>query len=271
MPMRTRSRMRRTARRRPMSRSNKKRSYSKTKRRVSFKTKALAGLNSKPLNNVFYETTIAGGPVEIAAPELNVGRCISILNSGANYDGRFSSTIHLSGIRFRGFFQNRQLRPTTVHVAFVRPKQGQTVTAPVTFQERFFQRMGEGSAGSALQGLGFNEVPNGIQYATLPINTDEYHVLWHTRFKLGVTSTTGGYSSGELKNYRTLYRYIKIGRTITFPDRDSAFPDVDSQIYVCVWSCPLDYDRVAETEPNPNSLKLSTHIVCVFRRQSGAT
>lgn len=267
--MRTRSRVRKPTRRRAMSR--KRTMPRKARSRKTFKSKALAGMARKKPNTTFYETSIVGVPINTAQPGLSVGRCISIQNTGAGYDTRSSNEIYLCGLRIRCFFQNRQLRPQTVHVAMVRPKQGQSGSIQAEFENAFFKRMGVGSAGQNLTGMDFQEPTTGVEYATLPLNTERFNVIWHTRFKLGVTSTTGGYSSGELKNYRTLYRYIKINRHIHFPDSTNNFPSNDQQIYLVIWGCPLDYDRSLEPTAVEDALKISSNCVMVFRRNSGGT
>lgn len=266
--MRTRSRVRRPTRRRAMSRKRSTMTR-KVRSRKSFKSKGLTGLVLKKPNNTFYETSIVGVPINTAQPSLAVGRCISISNNGTFYDTRLGPDIFLSGLRIRCFFQNKQLRPQTVHVAMIRPKEGQTPPNQEDFERAFFKRMGVGSGGPSLTGMDFDEPTTGIEYATLPLNTARWNVVWHTRFKLGVTSTTGGYSSGELKNYRTLYRYIKINRHIHFPDKDNNYPSNDQEIYLCVWGCPLDYDKSLEPNPVEDALKISTNCVMVYRRTNG--
>lgn len=266
MAMRTRSRVRKPTRRRAMSRK-KIRLNSKVGRRLTFKSKALADLKSRPVDQTYYETTIGGLPLEIAAPSLSVGRCISLNNNSNAYDGRSGPYIYLKGLRLRCFFQNKQLRPVVCHVALVRGKNGQNPdTEPADFRAQFFKRLGQGSTGPTSDSIDFGALPNGIMYATQPINTNDFHVIMHTRFKLGVTSTTGGYSSGELKNYRTLQRYVKINRWINFPENDSFYPDLSDEIHLCIWSCPLDYDAGTEN-PNPSSLKVSTNVVMVYKRK----
>ncbi len=93
MPMRTRSRVRRPTRRRAMSRK-KIRLNSKVGRRLTFKSKALADLNKRPVAQTYYETTIGGLPLELAAPSLSVGRCISMNNNSNAYDARSGRTIY---------------------------------------------------------------------------------------------------------------------------------------------------------------------------------
>lgn len=268
--MRTRSRVRKPTRRRTMSRKRPMMSR-KARSRKTFKQIGLTGMDKKKPNATYYETSIVGVPFNAAQPSLAVGRCISIGNIGTDYDTRTGNSIYLCGLRIRCFFQNRQLRPQTVHVAMIRPKEGQSPTDQDNFERAFFKRMGVGSQGANLTGLDFDEATTGIEYATLPINSERWNIVWHTRFKLGVTSTTGGYSSGELKNYRTLYRYIKINRHVHFPDKNNNYPSNDQEIFLAIWACPLDYDRSQEPNPVEDALKLSTNCVMVYRRTVGNT
>lgn len=267
MPMRTRSRVRKPTRRRAISRK-KVRLNSKAYKRKTFKSHALSDLKTKPKNTVYYETALTGGPTLYTSPSLNAGRCISISNNASAYDTRAGKSIFLKGIRMRMFFQNRQLRPVVCHCALIRPKADQFIENPDIFKALFFKRMGTGGSGPGLTGINFDDLTNGMEYASFPINTEQFHVMWHLRFKLGVISTTGGYSSGELKNYRTVMRYVKVNKVINFPDTTSPYPDNNEQMYLAIWSCPMDFNRAAEA-PNPESLQVSTNVVAVFTRSNG--
>jgi len=249
-------------RKRPMGRTRKHK-----KRKVSFKNKQLRSFPapSRPINTL-YETTINGTTTLATCPALGIARLIACSNTATQQDTRAGQRIHLKGFRFRSHFENRLLRPQVVHIAFVTPKDGRLPGGDVPFGQSFFKRLGLGATGNDRTDVDFGDVAlNGIHYATLPINTDEYTVIWHMRFKLGVTSTTGGYSSGELKNYRSVYRYVKINKTIEFPESTSSLPDKNQQIYMVKWACPWDYDPVTQ-EPVDEGLQYQTHVAMVFSR-----
>jgi len=260
MPVRKRSR------KRPAGRSRKRSMRTRRSKKMSFKQKALRAFPvAKTNNQVFYETTISGQAQTIGAPNLLKGYMINVTRGATMYDGRVANRIFLKGFRIRCHFQNRLLRPAVVHYAIVRPKHS-IASQSDSFTTQWFRNLGLGTTSTTQMGTDFLDTQlNGVLYATLPINTDRWDVIQHTRFKLGCISTTGGYSSGELKNYRSLYRYVKINKIIEFPDGNTNFPSIDQQFYQVIWACPFDYSGTTETEI-PDALTVLTNVVSVFTR-----
>jgi len=257
MPVRKRSRKPRAgrSRKRPM----------RTKK-MSFKQKALRAFPSSvnTTKQVFYETTTSGQPQTTASPNIIKTACINLNRDASNYDTRANSKIFLKGFRIRVHFKNNLLRPQVVHWAMVRPRYGIT-SATDTFLVDWYKNLGLGASSPVRLGVDFNDAQlNGVLHATLPINTERWDVLNHLRFKLGTISTTGGYSSGELKNYRSLYRYVKINKVIDFPDGTSQFPSIDQQIYMVMWAAPWDY-TAAEGDIE-GAITYLANVVSVFKQ-----
>jgi len=248
-----------------MSRKGRKRTIGS--KRKSFKKKALSHFPITKKELTFYETTLTGSPLVFAMPALIKSNCISITNGGTNYDSRLSKGVYLKGLRIRMHYANKLFRPMVVHMALVVPKYGINGISD-TFQTEFFNGLGVGSTGNTKEGIAFDDtVQNGLLLATLPINTERWDVIQHTRFKLGVISTTGGYSSGELKNYRSLYRYVKINKQIDFPDATSNLPRPDQQIYMLTWAAPLDWE--VSQGLIEDALLIMQNVCCVFGRAGG--
>jgi len=257
MPKRTN----RGTRKKPMGMRKRKRS----KKRVTFKTKALRQLPITPKGpKTFYETQINGNETTTPCPGLNIFH-LTVLNvASGNMDTRSNSKVLVKGFRFRMHFKNALFRPQVVNVALVNPRNRQNVAGD--FSLAMFKRMGLGTSGSTSEEMDFGSPDmQGIHYATAPINTNAYNVVWHSRFKLGVISTTGGYSSGELKNFRSMYRYIKINKLINFPDSTSNLPETSQRFYLLIWAAPMDYQ--ASGGAVADGLSYQAWVQCVFDRQ----
>jgi len=253
---RTRSRKRTPMRRR--------RIRTRSRRPKSFKQKALDTIpTASKITDVFYETTNQAVGQVVNQPNLLVNRINALAVSPAALDARSASRIMLKGFRIRATYVNNLVRPMHMNVAIVTPKDGQL--NPIDFNAGFFKRLGIGSLGNVDVGLNFDSTDlSDITMATLPMNSDRMNIIWHTRFKLGVINTTGGFSSGELKNYRTLYRYIKINKVITFPSNTSNLPDPAENFYLICWGVPITW---VQTEgPIVGASDINQHVVMVFKK-----
>jgi len=236
----------------------------RSRRPKSFKQKALDLIPSEAKTvDVFYETTNQALGVVVSEPTLNINRINALGIGGTSLDARTTSRVLIKGFRIRATYVNNLLRPMHVNVAIVTPKDGQI--AAVDFNAGFFKRLGIGTLGNTDVGMNFDSPDlSDMTMATLPLNTDRMNVIWRTRFKLGVISTTGGFSSGELKNYRTLYRYIKINKVISYPSQVSNIPDPAENFYLIMWGTPMTW---IQTEgPILGAMDINQHVVMVFKK-----
>jgi len=241
--------------------SRKKRSTKKKSWKKSFKAKALSKFPKTESKTTSYESTLSGSNIVQATPVLTI-QFLNNLGLGLGVDQRIGSKIFLKGFRYRAHYQNRLFRPVVVNVAIVLPLQGQDTGSYGTGMLKRFGLFSEGASNTDMDfgGTGMN----GIHYATLPINSEKYNVIWHTRFKLGVTSTSAGYSSGELKNYRSLYRYFRINKPIEYPDNSSTIPAPSMKFLMLTWAVPMDYQQ--EQGSIDDALQMQQHCVCVYQK-----
>jgi len=258
MPVkRTRGRSRKP-RRAPMRKRNTTRS-----KKPAFRKQALDILKTIPTDRVRYETVVnTTTQLVLGTKELD-DQDLTVISPTGGVDGRTNDTVRIRGYRIRFHFVNNLLSPLIVNVAMVVPRNTQS-----DFKERFFRQLGLSSSGSAERGLDFDSSAlSGISYATLPINTDEFGVIWHTRFKLGVPSTSLGFSSGELKNYRSLYRYIPINRDLQYYDRNNGTTALE-KIWMLVWCAGMF--EVAGGATVPGALDYQCHHVAVFDNKNNS-
>lgn len=251
---------------RPVRRTRKKGSRRPKRAKTSFKTKALKVLDNQHQSTTKYWTTFSLTQFTLATKTLfyqnlnNIPRQDS--GAPASLVRRERDVVHVSGVRVRMSFRNSLLTPMVVNVALVIPQRMNVVSTAALMYE-FFRSTGVSDSSLVVdRNLNFDDYTamSGIQYNTCPINTDRMSVIWHTRFKLGVIATNGGFSSGELKNYRTLARYVRVNKNITFGDNtgDSA----QQRIILLVWTSGL-----FETNGNPvaDAIEFQTNNSIVFR------
>lgn len=258
MPVkRTRGRSRKT-RRAPMRKRNTTRS-----KKPAFRQQALNILKTTPTAKTRYETVVnTTTQLVLGTKELDDQDLTNIQTTGG-IDGRTNESVRIKGYRIRFHFVNNLLSPLIVNVAMVIPRQ-QTAD----FKTSFFRQLGLSSTGPVEKGIDFDSTSlSGIMYATLPINTDEFGVIWHTRFKLGVPSTSLGFSSGELKNYRSLYRYIPINRDLQWRDRNDSGSALE-KVWMLVWCAGMF--EVAAGASVPGALDYQCHHVAVFDNKNNS-
>lgn len=201
------------------------------RRRVAYKNRQLMKITSGRNSCKSRATENPTSPASSDSKVLNSHALLSI-PQGDNRDERERLTINLRGFRLRAIFYNRILQPIMVNVAIISPLNANAPT--LGGGGDFFTPPGEG-----IRGIPANNSLSGLNWMYNPINTDQYSVIWHTRFKLGVIATNGtpGFSSGELKNYRSLCRYIKCPKKINF--QSSAITDATKPIFLVHWANPI--------------------------------
>lgn len=239
----------------PMQRSNLKRG----RRARTFKKRMIRNI---PRVQQSCKSTLIddGTAVNPATTKTLYNKLISNISQGDLRDQRERDLCWISGFRIRMTFHNRTLIPQTVNVAIVSPKDpypDENAPALNTFNDgAFFTNLGVGSR----TGLTANTLLNGIEWATLPISTDNHNIIWHTRFKLGVQSTQENFSSGELKNYRYLGRYIKVGKRVAF--KNTAGNSCEAPMYLLVWTSQFHEAAGAGV---PQAMNWGSHITTYFR------
>lgn len=184
---------------------------------------------------------------------------ITVIGQGDARNQRERDICWIKGFRLRMTFHNRTLIPQTCNVAIVCPKDpfpDENVPSLNTFNDaEFFSNLGV----AARSGLFANNLLNSLEWGQLPINTDKHSIIWHTRFKLGVQGTGENFSSGELKNYRYLSRYVKVGKKVAYVT--SAALSCESPMYLLIWTAPFNEQAGPVTTACMN---WTSHIVTYF-------
>lgn len=158
-------------------------------------------------------------------------------------------------INFRGFKICMYILPTAVpqvpvfcNVAVISPKNNVVISPQAFFRSNAEER-----------GVSFdNETLTALDYYCRPINSDEFNIISHKRFRLAPTDSTGQFTA---KCNRTFMRYYKIRRQIRFT-RVGELEVASTPIYVCLWFAREGYG--AETGPEP-AVNVDMRIISYFR------
>jgi len=141
-------------------------------------------------------------------------------------------------MQLRGFkvcmsLHNTGVDPCLVNIAVISPKGinsglGTGGSGNATNIPDFFRGHANDRA------IDFNTGISAMQFHCLPINTDRWNVLAHSRFTMAPEGGTGEFNTQQGPNYKTWMRYYKINRQIRFRDTGQS----ENPVYFCYW-----YDR----------------------------
>jgi hypothetical protein len=163
---------------------------------------------------------------------------------------REASSILVKGCNFRVGFRNLQGCPLFVNVAVIAGKNAMPgVTSPSGIN--FFRN--DGSTAGNNRYIDFSTGPSARQLHFMPINTEQWTVLSHTRQCLNTTGDGDVISSranrgGGRDDFTIIDKYIKINRRLTY---DSTGGDTcTTPIWLCVWCSRWDQNQNAAVVAN---------------------
>jgi len=236
MPRRMRSR-------RPVRRLRRRSRSRVVRRRKSFKKVALrkAGEGRKrgaPAKRVQTHRTMTVTP-QNKGNDLYAYK-ISDVAQGDSINQRERQAIDISGFKIRYLFKNTANDAATANAAPTKPL---LCNMAIVWQDgrelnylgasHFFRTTGVNRY------TAFNaDTLSGWDKYTYPMNIDADAVLWHTRFKLGAANTNGGFGAGSQNTWRTISRYIKIGRRAVFHGPEAT--SHEGSYWLLVWCNHFD-------------------------------
>lgn len=202
---------------------------------------------------------VTNGPV-IAFPTKDVyAQQVNGLVQGDTRDQRERNIVWFKGIRVRATFRNSTAAAMWVHMALINPRNPfDPAGVNNLILDNFFTPIGAANRA----GLNAGPALTGMEWGTLPINTDTHNVLWHTRFRLGIrfAVATQEFTTGAgAPNYRTLNRYIKVGKKISY--KTSAGNTCETPLFLVVW---CSYFEEPTGTGLSNAMFHQQHIVAYF-------
>lgn len=167
-----------------------------------------------------------------------------------NINGRQRHVVNLRGFKLCMEIRNNTVDPLYVNLALIMHKSALNPTTSNFFRDQTTERAKD-----------FNNALTGLEFHCSPINTDDYVVLFHKRYRLDPNNAgTVNYSTNG-KNYMNFDRYIPIKRQIRYDNNGDLAPQ-SGNLFFCQW-----YTRMFETSttvPVP-ATTVSKHFVTYFR------
>lgn len=216
--------VRRTRSRRPMRRMRRR---SRVSKKRSFKRQALRktadprkrGLPPAKRIRVEHDSALTN-----LSGNFLYAKNITQVAQGGDINQRERQIIDVQGFRLRYYLKNTANtandpgvppnKPLLCNMALVYHEQDGQAEG-LTYKEDHFFRNNNGVSRYVKFG-GIGDALTGWDKYTLPMNIDDQAVLWHTRFKLGSAQTSGNFGAGSQNTWRTISRYIKIKRRLTY-------------------------------------------------------
>lgn len=169
---------------------------------------------------------------------------------GDNLTQRTRDIINLKGFKICASFQNKAIdRQLFVNYALLNPKNN-----VVCEEIAFFRSYGDD------RGIQFNS-PNltAMDYHCRPINTDQFNIISHKRFKLASANSS---VQNNVSHERRVMRYIKCKRQLRYTrfDVDSEF--CSTPIYF-VWWCDFEGNGT-EVEPQSDVVTVDLRILTYY-------
>lgn len=146
-----------------------------------------------------------------------------VCSRGQEINERERAMIYVRGVSIKGIFSNVGTAGvyTWAHVAVIAVKDGLPLTGGVDLTSigDFYRGFGT-SRTQDFDGTGTGNT--NLELATLPLNTDRFHVLWKKSIYLGPPSGSSTGASGALVSTRHIRKYIRINRQFRFEDDSAA-------------------------------------------------
>lgn len=212
----------------PASKSYRKRK-SRAKRRVAREFGATKENSTCKQRTVYQSTGLA-----LNATKFLYGVNLTDIPRGTSINERERDVLSLKGIKVNFLFKNvfpsvsaTPTDPILVNVCLLFPKDNTDILVGAPDFFKLTKTVG--------RAVNFNDTGNlsGMDYHTLPINSDKYGVLWHKRFKIANGSTATFYNSGSQNSWRTLNKYLKINRQVQYASATAA--SCNDPIFLCWW------------------------------------
>lgn len=125
--------------------------------------------------------------------------------------------------------------PVYINIAILKEKdKSKTNWGPIfgssfTTQEDFFR-----ADGGDARSTDFDSSLTALQFHSLSINSDLWHIFSHKRYRLNPPTATN-FTSERGSSFMNVRRYVKIGKKIKFSDINRTYPET-GQIFAVYWA-----------------------------------
>ncbi|ASH99185.1 capsid protein [Giant panda circovirus 2] len=177
---------------------------------------------------------------------------VTDIPGGSNPDERLRNHVNLRGFKVCLEFRNNVTTPLYVNVAVLAPK---NTSGNILSETDFFRDSGTTRAKD------FSTALTAMEFHCLPVNTDDYVVLKHKRFRLGPLPGATLYQNSVGNNYKNVDWYIKLGRQVRY--ESSSSQATDGHVSVAYW-CDA-WGAAAGTAAASGSMSVSQRYITYWK------
>jgi len=172
---------------------------------------------------------------------------------GTEINERLRKHVNLRGFKVCFELLNTQPTPMYFNIAVVAPK---NTTNQNVDNNKFFRDTSTDRARDFGNGL------TGLEFHCLPINTDDYTVLKHKRFRLGPVGSNPEIAENVTNNYKNVDWYIPLKRQVRYTNAEDNKP-TDGDVYVVYW-CDKMFAASGDT-PSTAAVGVTQRYITYFR------
>lgn len=176
---------------------------------------------------------------------------ITNIDRGDGINNREQNSIYISGFQLNFYYQNTRNYPVGVNVAIVCPKNSSGISSTGWYR----------SYGSSRIRNFLDATNTGQDNYMLPINNDEYNILYHKRFKVNEENDTGLWNSHSGKNWGGFKKFVKLNRQVTY--ETNVGTSANEKIYLVFWC--NEWIAPAPQSSAAGAMNIQIHLATFFR------
>jgi len=172
---------------------------------------------------------------------------------GTEIDERLRRHINVRGFKMCWEVVNLTAIPVYLNVAVICPKQ---TTNDGIEETDFFRDQ------TSNRSQNFSTSLTALEFHCLPINTDDYTVLKHKRYRLAPNGTSTAFNPNAGASYKNIDWYVKLNRQVRYTGTESNKP-TDGDVYVVYW-CDR-FGSASGSTAQSNTLQIYQRYLTYFR------
>lgn len=186
-----------------------------------------------------------GTPEALESRSLQIVDLTNIPHGGDNsINTRQRDSIYVGGFHVKMEISNEQTTPTYFSYAVISPRSSNVVTSLQFF--RYFDDF---------RSVNFSDALTSLEFASLPINSDKYHVHMHRTFSLAPLPAATGHDTNTMNSYRTVDVYVPFKRQLKYSGGTSDISPESGATYLVYWCDTWGRDSQASGQSGTVSLK----------------
>lgn len=181
----------------------------------------------------------------LATRELENVDLTAIPHSGDNaIDTRQRDSIYVGGFNVKLEVANESTSPTYFSYAIISP-----LTANVVTNQQFFRYYDN------FRSADFGDALTAMEFASLPINADRYHIHMHRTFTLAPASGSSNLEANTTNSYRTIDVWVPFKRQLKFSGGANDTAPESGATYLVYWCDTWGRDAQAASQAGTVSMK----------------